>query len=241
MVIDTIDTLMLDKIVQELQQFSPYSIFLYGSRGRGDNKDDSDYEVGVIFEDDKVIRRSELHKKVNLDSVRIYPFKLSEIESGELDTPFVNSIYLRELVEGGRTIFGEKVVEALNPQPITTLDLIRRVRFDVGYALAAILSCRTGDLETAYEEFSKSCLFGLRTMIILRQGKFIVGYDNIYEERIAVVENPEYLAVIEAAYSLRVGAKSIDSNLLFDNMSFLDYVEKAVLEVLGKKGNVALV
>lgn len=232
---------MPDKIIFELQQFSPHSIFLYGSRGRGDNKDDSDYEVGVIFEDDRAVRRSELHKKVRLEQVRVYPFKLSEIQSGELDTPFVNNIYLRELIEGGKTIFGEKIVETLKSQPITTLDLIRSIRFDIGYALAAILSSRTDDLETAHEEFSKSCLFGLRTLIILRQRKFISGYDKIFEQRYTVVENPEHLAVIEAAYSLRVDTKSIAGNLLFDNISFLDYVEKAVLDAVENEGIIALV
>lgn len=214
---------------------------MYGSRGRGDNRVDSDYEVGVIFEDDKAVTRSELHEKIKLESVRIYPFKLSEIRSGILDTPFVNSIYLRELIEGGKTIHGEKVVEKLTPQPVTTLDLIRRIRFDIGYALAAILSSRTNDTLTAYEEFSKSCLFGLRTLIILRLNKFSVGYDKIYEQRAEVTDNPEHLAVIEAAYSLRLGAKSIDSNLLFDNISFLDYVENEILKALEQKGITELV
>lgn len=231
---------MIDKIISELQQFTPYSIFLYGSRGRGDNKADSDYEVGVIFKDEKVIPRGEIHEKIQLDSVRIYPFKLSEIKSGVLDTPFVNSIYLRELIEGGRTISGSKVVETLTPQPITSLDLIRRVRFDFGYALAAILSSRTGDMETTHEEFSKSCLFGLRTLIIVKLGIFVSGYDKIYALRDKVVFKADHLAVIEAAYSLRNGVDKIDGNLLFENISFLDYVENEVLALIEEKGIVSL-
>ena len=33
---------MQKKIIEALEQFNPYSVFVYGSRGRGDHKPDSD-------------------------------------------------------------------------------------------------------------------------------------------------------------------------------------------------------
>ena len=227
---------MQDKIIESLGQFKPYSIFMYGSRGRGDNKPDSDYEIGVIFEDYKYIQRSIIHQQIKFESVRIYPFKLSEIQRGVLDTPFQNSIYLRELIEGGKTIQGEKVIESLKPVKITTLDLIQRISFDIGCSLASLLSNRSGDTATADEEFSKSCLFGLRSLIILKLGKFVCGYDEIYKLRNEVLGSSEFLNVVEAAYSLREGSRGVKSDIIFENISFLDFVEHEIMDAYNRDG-----
>ena len=232
---------MQEKIIAALSPFSPYSIFIYGSRGRGDSTTDSDYEIGVVFEDNSYTERSIIHESVRLEGVRIYPFKLSEIQSGILNTPFVNSIYLRELIEGGKTIGGKEVIESLTPIPITTLDLVRRIRFDIGYSLAALLSYRSGDTATAFEELSKSCLFGLRTLGILKLKKSISGYDAIYKSKSELTLQDDYLRAIEAAYSIRQGKKDIPIDAIFDNISFLNYVEAEILEELKLSGITDLV
>ena len=227
---------MQKKIIEALEQFDPYSVFVYGSRGRGDHKPDSDYEIGVIFEDEKYVSRRVIHKVINLEKVRIYPFKLSAIKSGEIDTPFQKNIYMRELAEAGKTISGEKIIENLESKKITTLDLIQRIRFDIGYALAAVLSDRSGDLETAHEEFSKSCLFGLNSLIILKLRKFIVGYDKIFELKNEVLDKEEYLDVVKIAYSLRGGETEIPSDAIFRNISFLQYVENEIISEFSSNG-----
>lgn len=227
---------MQEQIIESLAQFNPYSVFLYGSRGRGDNNKNSDWEVGVIFKDDKYFERNIIHTAVQLDSVRIYPFKLSEIQSGVLDTPFVSSIYLRELVKGGKTISGTAVIESIEPIAITTLDLVRRIRFDIGYSLASLLSFRSGDVPTALEEFSKSCLFGLRTLEILKLHRFIVGYDAIYDAKSDLELRDDYLNVLETAYRVRQGSEELTIDDIFDNISFLNYVEVEILEELKLTG-----
>jgi len=88
---------------------------------------------------------------------------------------FQKSIYLREIIKGGQTIAGEHLLEQIPLLPITTLDLIQRLRFDIGMALAALLSFRAGDTQTSMEEFSKSCLFGLRCLEIIEIKTFQVG------------------------------------------------------------------
>ena len=83
----------------------PISIFLYGSRARTDFKKDSDYEVGIIFDKNK-IGRSEIAKMHNLKNLVVYPFLLSDLKNYDLDTPFPKAIYLKELIETGKTILG---------------------------------------------------------------------------------------------------------------------------------------
>jgi hypothetical protein len=63
---------------------------------------------------------------------------------------FQKSIYLREIIKGGQTIAGEHLLEQIPLLPITTLDLIQRLRFDIGMALAALLSFRAGDTQTSH-------------------------------------------------------------------------------------------
>ncbi|HTE22103.1 MAG TPA: nucleotidyltransferase domain-containing protein [Candidatus Limnocylindria bacterium] len=235
---DTIITDTLDK----LAQFKPKSVFLYGSRGRGDAKPDSDYEIGVIFDDDKYVQRSNIHAAISNPQVKTYPFKWGELSRGTFGHVFQKSIYMREIVKGGQTIAGEHLVEQIPPPPITILDLIQRLRFDIGMALAAILSYRTGDMQTSMEEFSKSCLFGLRCLEILELKTFPLGYEEIYELSGELVVEPEYRRVIEAAYAQRKDGEVPSIDVLFENISLLDtFIEPKILAVFNAQGNVEIV
>lgn len=133
---------VITETLKALDKFKPRSVFLYGSRSRGDAKPDSDYEIGVIFDDDKYVRRSDIHAAIPNPNVKAYPFKWGELLNGTFGHVFQKSIYLREIIKGGRTIAGEHLLEQIPPPPITTLDLIQRLRFDIGMALAAVLSFR---------------------------------------------------------------------------------------------------
>jgi predicted nucleotidyltransferase len=228
---------ILHDTLRSLAPFNPKSVFLYGSRGRKDAKPDSDYEIGVIFQDDLYVQRSEIHASITNSNVKAYPFKWTELRSGRFDTPFIKSIYLREIIEGGRTIAGEHLIEHIPPPSITTLDLVQRIRFDIGYALAALLSFRTGDMSTSMEEFGKSCLFGLRCLEILDLKTFPFGYQQIHELSRKVVDDPEYLSVIDAAFSLRGKKESVSIDLVFKNISFLNrLVEAKIASRFSAKG-----
>ena len=222
------------------EKFDPISIFLYGSRARTDSLSRSDYEIGVLYRRDKKISRSELKEINPYKDVVLYPFEYEDFLAYKIDTPFPENIYFRELVEAGKTLYGEKVIENLEPPKITTLDLLQRIRFDTGFALAAILSKRNGDEITAATEFPKSCLFGVRCLIILDTKNFPLTYDDIYEQS-KKLDLGEYREVVDHAFAVRKGEK-IDENFLYRNVSLLNKVIKnRILESLRKDGDKILI
>ena len=222
------------------EKFDPISIFLYGSRARTDSLSRSDYEVGVLYKRDKKISRSELKEINPYKDVVLYPFEYEDFLAYKIDTPFPENIYFRELIETGKTLYGEKVIENLEPPKITTLDLLQRIRFDTGFALAAILSKRNGDEITAATEFPKSCLFGVRCLIILDTKSFPLTYDDIYEQS-KKLDLGEYREVVDHAFAVRKGEK-IDENFLYRNVSLLNKVIKnRILELLRKDGDKILI
>lgn len=224
--------------LQALEKFNPKSVFLYGSRGRGDFTPDSDYEIGVIFDDNKYVHRSDIHAAITNPNVKAYPFKWSELSQGTLDFLFQKSIYLREIIKGGQTIAGEDLIVQIPPVPITIIDLMQRVRFDIGMALAALLSFRARDMQTSMEEFSKSCFFGLRCLEILELKTFPLGYDQIYELSAKVVTESEYQEVVEAAHEFRKTGKTPSIDTLYKNISLLDsFVEPKLVAAFKARGN----
>jgi predicted nucleotidyltransferase len=224
--------------LQALEKFTPKSIFLYGSRGRGDANPDSDYEIGIIFDDDRYVQRSDIHAAITNPNVKAYPFKWSELSHGTLDFLFQKSIYLREIIQGSKTIAGEDLIVTIPPLPISTLDLMLRVRFDIGTALAALLSFRAGDMQTSMEEFSKSCFFGLRCLEILELETFPLGYDQIYDLSPDVVKESEYQEVVEAAHEFRKTGKIPGIDILYKNISLLDsFVEPKLVAAFKARGN----
>ena len=45
----------------------------------------------------------------------------------------------------GKTLSGEKVIEKMKAPQISIIDLIQDLRFNLGYALASVISYRNGD------------------------------------------------------------------------------------------------
>ncbi len=199
----------------------PVAIFLYGSRARSDYKDDSDYEIGIIYEKDK-INRSELAKMHNLKNLVIYPFLLDDIKNHELDTPFPKAIYIKELIDTGKTILGEKILEQIESPKISTVDLVERTTFDIGTAFAAVRSFRNKDLITTAINF-KSALFGARVLEILKLHKFPYTYDEIYQISGELRLENEYKELLENAIKIRNKGK-IEEKYLYKNISFLNQV-----------------
>lgn len=231
------DPKLSDTIQAITEKFDPISIFLYGSRARTDALSRSDYEVGVLYKRAQKISRLELKEINPHKEVVIYPFEYEDFTAYKIDTPFPEAIYFRELIGAGKTLYGEQVIEHLEPPKITTLDLLQRVRFDTAFALAAILSKRNGDEITASTEFSKSCLFALRCLIILETKRFPFTYDDIYEES-KTLNLGEYRQVVEHSFAVRKGTEPLDENLLYRNVSLLNKIIKnRIVDSMQKEGN----
>lgn len=172
----------LNIVLDKLESFcKPASIFLYGSRARNDFLEKSDFEIGVLIPKRKYVGRSEIRKNVNEEGFSIYPFEYESFVKGNIDTPFQKNIYLREIIAGGKTLRGSKIIENMKPPQIRVIDIIQDLRFNIGYAFASMHSYRNGDKYTASYEFYKSCLYGTRNLEILKLKKFPISFSEIYE------------------------------------------------------------
>lgn len=232
----------LKEVVDSIQnKYSPVSIFLYGSRARRDFLEDSDYEIGVLYKTDNKISRSELKELNPYDNIVVYPFQYESIIEYKLDTPFPERIYLRDITQSAKTIAGEVVIEKIKPPTIRAIDVLQTLVFHTGIALAAILSHRQKDFVTARAEFSKSCLFSARCLLILEKGEFPLSYDDIYERSMDLGVG-EYEEVIKHAMEVRKGTE-INPALLFKNLSFQNqFIKPKILKIIeGKGGSYELV
>lgn len=215
---------IINKIEEEAK---PISIFIYGSRARTDFKDDSDYEVGVIFNSEKRWERLKLAKLHNNSNVNIYPFVLEELQKYRIDAPFPKAVYLKELVEESVTVAGKKVIQQLQSPEIKLSDLVEVITFETAYALGALLSTRRNDLFTASIQFNKAIFFAVRALVMLESGKFPLTYREIYGES----KNLSFLddnakKVINHANDVRNG-KSIDQELVYKSFKFLNQIAYA--------------
>lgn len=231
------DTLQLNKVCAELKKIKIESAFLYGSRAREDYLKNSDYEIGVLFSEKDYLSRSKL--KVIFEKYKdfnIYPFEYEKFIKGEINTPFQKNIYLKEIIEEGKTIAGDEIIENMKSPKICVLDIIQDIRFNIGRSLDSVICEREGSNEIAVSIFSKACLFGTRDLIILKLKRFPVSYDKIYELS-KELNLGEYKKVVENAYKIRKGEK-IQKNNLFKNISYLNqFVEKEIIALYKKQGN----
>ena len=232
----------MEEVVKLLtKHFKPISIFLYGSRARIDFLKRSDFEIGILFSKDNYVRRSKIKKVISKKGFNIYPFEYEEFLQGKIDTPFQKKIYLRELILAGKTLSGEKVIEKMKAPQISMMDLIQDLRFNLGYALASVISHRNGDKITASTEFYKSCLFATRTLIILKLRVFPLTYDEILENS-KKLDLGEYKELVEKAYKIRNGKNEYEDKDLFQNISYLnEFIEPLLLESFEKSGNLTLI
>ncbi len=233
---------ILEDVVNKISVYNPITIFLYGSRARGDFLDNSDFEIGVIFTKDKYVKRSELQKVISIEGVNVYPFKLEDLKSNNPDTPFQKNIYLRELILTGKTIYGEKILENSTPPSIRVVDILQDIRFNIGYSLGALISHKNKDKETANFLFYKSCLFGTRDLLILKEKHFSLDYDEIvlYSANLSLAS--EYKSLINTAIDCRKNNSLYKENDIFQNISYLNkFIESELIEYYKKYGNEILV
>jgi len=223
---------MIDKIIDFSKQFNPppISVFLYGSQATGETNSDSDYEIGFIFNDDDYISRREIKTKQDFDGVSIYPFRLSELKNYTLDTPFPKKFFVYQLIKSGKTISGNDILAQIKIPQITKLDLVGAIRFEIGVAFCSFLTMRRNDSLLANNQFSKSCLNGLRLLIFLKHGELLTTYKDIYSFRKKLNLPDEYQEVVEAAYNFRQRQDVIKDDLIYKNMSFLNFIENEIMK-----------
>jgi len=232
----------LDRVLKKIEKLcNPVSVFIYGSRSRSDFLRTSDFELGVLLPQKRYIGRSKIRKSIKQKGFNIYPFEYESFIKYNIDTPFQKSIYLRELVLGGKTLRGRKVIESMKPPSIKVIDILQDLRFGLGLAFAAMHSYRNKDRITASFEFYKSCLYGLRCLEILKLKKFPLGYDEIYKLS-KKVKLDEYKTLVATAYKIRKGKVKIKEQYIFKNISFLnDFIEKQLIQYFEKKRNKILI
>ena len=219
------------------QKTRAISVFLWGSRARGDAQEDSDWELGALFRKEHLISEYELRQLANApDNVSIYPYEYNLFICGEIVVPFQRSLYLREIKLTAKTLLGEKVVESFSPPPITIVDLLCDLKFALGRASDAIVSFRRGDKTLAARLFFKSCMFATRDWLIFAQKYFPTTYHEINE-----MANSEYAELVHKAYSGRFGAIP-EEYLLLDNIHYINaFIEEQIELEYHRNGNVVLI
>jgi uncharacterized protein len=75
---------IIDKISQSIHSKDPNAeVFLFGSRARGDNRKDSDWDILILIDDDKVTNEVDDHFRDDLYNI--------ELESGQTISTFIYS------------------------------------------------------------------------------------------------------------------------------------------------------
>lgn len=222
-----------EEVINLLKKLTPKSIFLYGLQVNKNTNSKSDYEIGIIFEDEKYISRSAIKKLIPDNKYAVYPFKLNELKSYNIDTPFQQNIYILSLISGNaKTIYGDIIIETLTPPEISVMDLLMDTSFNLGYALTAVRVMRTGNKDLANELMYKSMFYTTRNMLYAKTGKIINGYNNIYKEALKLNIPAEYQDLLEASFNLRNETiKEIPSSLYYKNIS---YINKYAIPILKK-------
>jgi cell filamentation protein len=216
----------MQTLASELVDRGARSVFLYGSRARGDNLPESDWEVGVIFDEEKYISRREL-APLQTQGVVIYPFKYAELAAGIADVPFTRSIWLTELIIAAKTIGGEEVTSKISLPEITTFDIIADNSFYKARSLDAMIAQREGQDSLARDLFVKSALLGARVLILAQGLEFPRSYPDIV--RIATpLLDAESQTILSRALELRTQKGAITANETFDNIGLQMEVEEKI-------------
>lgn len=215
----------MDKnIVKILKSFKPVSIFVYGSQSNHSQNSKSDYEIGIIFNDNCYISRQEIKSKILNSNYNIFPFKLSEIKNHTIDTPFQKNIYIASLIKGNaKTIFGKKIIESLESPEISKQDLLMDTSFNLGYALSAVRLMKANIFDLANEFLYKSMFYATRNLFYCKHKILLSGYNTIFEKTKQLNLPKEYQELLNVGYKLRnEQIKELDSSLYFKNISYIN-------------------
>lgn len=125
----------------------------------------------------------------------------------------------------------------MKPPAITIVDLMQDLRFNIGYALASVISHRNHDPKTTSLEFYKSCLFGTRSLVLLKKRKFVLTYDEIFLLS-KEINLDIYSDLVNTAYKCRLGKTKYAEIDLFKNISYLNkFIEPELVKYFKQHGN----
>lgn len=201
----------------------PVSVFLYGSRARDDFLPTSDYEIGVLYRADSKWHRYQLAELHDLEQVNVYPFVYEDLMDYEIDTPFPRQVYLYELIDSAKTLAGKNVIENLVQVKLGRVDLLEAVNFELGYAMSAVLSWRNGDEKTARAVFTKAVLYGVKILLMVRQGEWVVDYGRAFALVGGLELHDRFAGLVSEAMRVREGGE-LEPARLFDAITFLNQV-----------------
>lgn len=219
-------------------KFHPVSIFLYGSRARGDYTAKSDFEIGVLFRNNKYIHRSTIQKHCP-SGFNVFPFRINEFKTASSDVPFVEKLFFKELFLSAKTLKGREIKDLMIDPSITLIDLIEDVRFYLGRGISAITTFRDYDKNISVHLFYKSCLFSARSLEIYLLKKFPITYKDIYQFSNPLSINQKFKNLIANAYRIRLGA-TLKEKDLYMNLKFLNFIQKKFKAEFNKHGNIKL-
>lgn len=220
----------LEDVIKILTDNSkPYSIFLYGSKATFSDNKDSDCELGIIYEENNYVSRKVIEDLIKDNNYSIFPFKLKDVLNYDIDTPFQKNIYITTLINGGaKTIYGEKVLETLNPPNISIDDLLADINFHLGIALSSVKVYKTNNMRLANELFYKSCFYSTRDLIYSKTKELCISYNEIYKKSQNIDIPNEYRELLEIAYKLRnEKLTDVESVVYFKNIT---YINKFILK-----------
>jgi len=210
---------VVDKIFDETK---PICVFLYGSMSRGDNNNESDYEIGVLYNLVSKVPRSTLAKYHNYTELKFYPFTIEDLQSFNLDTPFPKKLYILGLITNAKILKGQDVFKDIPLQKISNEDLIELVAFSLGRAYCAVVSSRQSDTIAVTENFTKSVFYGLQGLVFAKTNKLIHSYREL-QSMVPDLDIPnEYTELINHAFAVRFSGEQINNGLLYTNISFLN-------------------
>jgi hypothetical protein len=210
----------MKNIIESLAVYNPVSIFLYWSRARWDYIWSSDYEIGVIFNDDTYVHSNILKQWLPKD-YSVYPFKLSDIQAWTIDTPFQKSIYLNDVKISSKVLYGEDIFSSVIIPSITLIDLLQDISFQLGYGLWGLWAVREWNEDMADYLFYKSCLYATRTLILLKTWIFASRCGELHELS-KTIDVWEFREVVEYAFAMRAGTVKHNSKFIFKNFSYLN-------------------
>jgi hypothetical protein len=214
----------LNTVIGLLKTFGPISIFIYGSQANKTINSKSDYEIGIIFNDDKYTTRQEIKTKIPDSNYNIFPFKLSDIKTRTLDTPFQKDIFIASLICGNaKTVLGKKIIENLDMPKISKHDLLMDTSFNLGYALSAVRLMKENVKDLAKELFYKSMFFATRNLYYSKNNILLSGYINIFEASKQLDIPEEYKYLLDIGNKIRTEQlDEIDISLFFKNISYIN-------------------
>ena len=177
----------------------PLSVFLYGSRARGDAGPSSDFEFAAVYRDEDLVSRSQLivseEKLATVNNrIAIYPFRVSDLVEGRVDAPFPAAIFLNEVHETAVGLLGPSPQDIFAPPSVRVSDAVVDCFLVAGRALAGLDAVRAGELAVAACQARKSRYTALRIAVLVRQGDLIHrAADLEVHAEIVLAERPALL------------------------------------------------